>query len=44
MFKKIKKIIELIKLIFLHTGSLADEAVKNGICDFSGQGHDRFGR
>ena len=40
MKKLMKKIADLIILIF--TGK-SDEAVDEGICDYSGQGRDKYG-
>lgn len=46
--KKIKYILKRIAdwLMFLLTGKgeIAKEAVDAGICDFSGQGRDKYGR
>ena len=42
--KTIKKILNWIMLILTGKGPLADEAVDNDICDFSGQGRDKHGR
>lgn len=42
--KTIKKILNWIVMILMGKGSIADEAVDNEICDFSGQGRDKHGR
>lgn len=42
--KTLKKILNWILLILTGKGSIADEAVDNGMCDFSGQGRDKHGR
>lgn len=44
MKRILKKIWAGILLIFCHSGPSAEISVTDGICDFSGQGHDRFGR
>ena len=44
MKRTLKKIWAVILLIFAHSGPSADKAVEEGLCDFSGQGKDRFGR
>ncbi len=42
--QRLKRILDWILLLLTGRGPLADEAVDNGICDFSGQGRDRYGR
>ena len=44
MKKILKAIINIFVLILTGKGRLADEAVDDGICDFSGQGRDRHGK
>lgn len=44
MKKKLKKIWAGILLIFSHSGPIANRAVDDGICNFSGQGRDAHGR
>ena len=42
--KTLKKILNWILLVLTGKGRIADEAVDNEICDFSGQGRDKRGR
>ena len=42
--KTLKKILNWILLILTGKGPIADEGVDNEICDFSGQGRDKYGR
>ena len=44
MKRTLKKIWAGILLIFAHSGRYAREGVNEGICDFSGQGRNEFGR
>ena len=44
MKRILKKILDIILFIVTGKGSIADEAVDNEICDFSGQGRDNHGR
>lgn len=41
MKKLLKKLVNFIVLVFTFR---CDEAVLGGVCDFSGQGRDEFGR
>ena len=42
--KTLKKILNWILFVLTGKGAIADEAVDNEICDFSGQGRDKNGR
>ena len=42
--KRMKRILDWIIFIFTGQGAIAEESVDAGICDFSGQGRDRYGR
>lgn len=42
--KTIKKILNWIMFLLTGKGPIADEAVDDSICDFSGQGRDKHGR
>lgn len=42
--KLIKKIFAAIRYIFNRLEAAKRKAVDDGICDFSGQGRDRYGR
>jgi hypothetical protein len=42
--KIIKSIFNWLRLLVGGKSELTDEAVDAGICDFSGQGRDRYGR
>lgn len=44
MKKAVRKIFDLIMFLFGIRGKIRDEAVDEGICDFSGQGRDKYGR
>lgn len=44
MKRMLKAIWARILLVFAHSGSLAEESVNDGICNFSGQGRDSYGR
>ena len=39
-----KRILDWIVFFLTGTGKIAEESVDAGICDFSGQGKDRYGR
>lgn len=41
---RLKRILDWIFFIFTMRGPIADEAVDEGIVDYSGQGRDRYGR
>ena len=34
----------IILLVLAHSGPIADKSVEDGICKFSGQGRDEYGR
>lgn len=40
----VEKIIDIIIFALTGKGDIADEAVKEGLIDYSGQGRDEFGR
>lgn len=40
----LKRVLDWVVLILTGKGEIANEAVDNGICDFSGQGRDKYGR
>ena len=42
--KTLKKILNWILFVLTGKGPIANEAVDNEICDFSGQGRDNHGR
>ena len=42
--KTLKKILNWILFVLTGKGPIADEAVDNEICDFSGQGRDNHGQ
>ena len=44
MKKTLKTIWAWILLIFEHSGPIAEESVRDGLCNFGGQGRDKFGR
>ena len=44
MKKAVKKIIDVFVFLFGIGGKIRDDAVDNGLCDFSGQGRDEYGR
>lgn len=44
MKNNLKRIWAVILLIFSHTGSIADRAISDGICNFGGQGRNTRGR
>lgn len=44
MKKALGRILDWIVFIFTGSGEIAREAVDAEICDFSGQGRDRYGR
>lgn len=41
---RLKRLLNWIFFIFTMRGAIADEAVDAGICDFSGQGRDKYGK
>lgn len=43
MKKRWKRILDWLLLLLTGRGPIADEAVDEGICDFSGQGRDLYG-
>ena len=44
MKRKLKRVLEWVLFILAGTGPIAREAVDEGLCDFSGQGRDKYGR
>lgn len=42
--KIIKRILQWLAFLFVHDGDIAKEAVDEGLCDFSGQGRDKYGK
>ena len=44
MKKVLKRILDWFVFLLIGKGEIANEAVDNGICDFSGQGKDRYGK
>ena len=44
MKEAVKKIIDVLVFLFGIGGKIRDDAVDNGLCDFSGQGRDKYGR
>lgn len=44
MKKAVKKIFDVIAFLFGIGGNIRDNAVDEGLCDFSGQGRDKYGR
>ncbi len=44
MKKKLKSAIEWVLFILTGRGMIACEAVDDGICNFGGQGRDKYGR
>lgn len=44
MKKVFKKIIDTVAFLFGIRSDIRDNAVDNGLCDFSGQGRDKYGR
>lgn len=43
MKRKLKCAVEWVLFILTGRGIIAREAVEDGLCDFSGQGRDRYG-
>lgn len=41
---RLRRILDWIFFIFTMRGPIADEAVDEGIVDYSGQGRDKYGR
>ena len=44
MKKAVKKIFDVLAFLFGIGGKIRDNAVDDGLCDFSGQGRDKYGR
>lgn len=44
MKKVLKRILDWIVFILTGKGEIANEAVDDGLCDFSGQGKNKYGR
>lgn len=44
MKKAVRKIIDVLAFLFGIRGKIRDDAVDKGLCDFSGQGKDKYGR
>lgn len=44
MKKAVKKIFDVLAFLFGIGGKTRDNAVDEGLCDFSGQGRDKYGR
>ena len=42
--KLIKRILDWFMFIFTGKGPIADEAIERGLIDYSGQGHDKYGK
>ena len=43
-YENIEKVFEAIAFLFGIGGNTRDNAVDDGLCDFSGQGRDKYGR
>ena len=44
MKRKLKRALEWVLFILTGKGPIAREAVSEGLCDYSGQGRDTYGR
>ena len=44
MKRKLKRALEWVLFILAGTGEIAREAVNEGLCDFSGQGRNKYGK
>lgn len=44
MLRKIKRALEWVVFILTGRGEIAREAVDEGLCDFSGQGRNKYGK
>ena len=44
MKRRLRRILDWIIFLFAGGGPIAEQAVDDGICDFSGQGRDRYGK
>ena len=44
MRRKLKRALEWVLFILTGRGQIAREDVDEGLCDFSGQGRDKYGR
>ena len=44
MKKILKRALEWVLFILAGTGAIAREAVDEGLCDFSGQGRNKYGK
>lgn len=44
MKKILKKVLDWLVFLFSGNGEIRKQAVDNGICDFGGQGRDKYGR
>lgn len=44
IMKVIKRIFEVIMFVFGFDGEIRKKAVENGLCDFSGQGRNKYGK
>ena len=42
--KLIKRILDWFTFILTGKGPIADEAIERGLIDYSGQGHDKYGK
>lgn len=40
----VKKVLSRLVFLTTYKGDIADKAVDDGICDFSGQGRDKYGK
>lgn len=44
MKRTLKKVLDIILFILTGKGPIADEAVNEGLIDYSGQGRDKYGK